>query len=215
MSFYLILDRAQIHKKYEFLGKAEVKFYSFVADSQFSLPALDALLGTETPAEVRPMIVEAAKAILSRWESVEIQNVKAGHIFEFGDTGRILHRSNSIPESLDWIMMVAELDGDVRDLGNQIEELLPEEDIDTLANNILTLASAAVTPQATAAIAISKLLIKGITFFMKKNKNDQLGLIEQSFIRGLHYPTGKRTAAGVTDLTGNMWYDYTIFGTDQ
>lgn len=212
MNFFLILDRAQIHKKHEFLNKAEVKFYSFVADGQFSMPELDQLLSTQNPEELRPMIKTAAQSIIGKWEGVEIQNVKAGHIFEFGDTGRILFRSQEIPDSIDWIMFVVEIDDDIRNLGSRIDEILPDEDIDSLANNIITIASSAATPQATAAIAISKMLVRGITSFMKSNKNDQLGVIEQSFIRGLHYPNGKRTAAGVSDLTGNMWYDYTIFG---
>ena len=77
----------------------------------------------------------------------------------------------------------------------------------------MTIASVTASPQTAAAIIIVKSLVKGITFFMKKNKNDQLGLLEQSFIRELHYPNGRRTADGVQDLTKNMKYDYTIFGT--
>ncbi len=214
MSFYLILDRAQIQKKYEFLGKAEAKFYSFVADSHFSMPVLDSLMDIKSVDEMRPKIADAAKAVLSKWEGVEVRNIRADHVFEFGDTGRKLHESDSIPDSLDWIMLVIELDRDVRELGNHIQDILPDSEIDSLAKNIIALASAATTPQVTAAIAITKFLAKGITHFMKKNKNDQLGLVEQSFIRELHYPNGKRTANEVTDLTGNMWYDYTIFGTE-
>jgi hypothetical protein len=106
-------------------------------------------------------------------------------------------------------------DDDVRKLGANIDQVLPDSQADSLAANIMALASVAASPQAAAAIAVAKVLIRGVTFFLKNNENDQLGLIEQSFVRQLHYPDGKRTKAGVQDLTGNMWYDYTIFGTDE
>jgi len=215
MSFYLILDRAKIHKKHEFLNAAEVKFYSFVHDGQLSIPELDELSSISDPQEKRSSVREMAKLVLNKWEGVEVQNVMAGHIFQFGDTGRILYRAKDIPDALDWIMLVIENDKDVRTLGEQIDQVLPNSQIDSLSLNLMTILSVAATPQTAAAIAISKALIRGITFFMKNNENDQLGMVEQSFIRELHYPEGKRTAAGVQDLTGNMWYDYTIFGVNN
>ncbi len=214
MSFFLILDRVQIHKKHELLNAAEVKFYSFIADGLLSVPELDAVLSASDPQSRRAEIREATKQILNRWESIEIHNVKAGHIFDFGDTGRILYRAPAIPETLDWIMLVIEIDKDVRHLGEKIDQILPDSQVDSLGASILKLASKAPSPQTAAAIAITKALIRGVTVFMRNNENDQLGLIEQSFIRQLHYPKGKRSADGVQDLTGNMWYDYTIFGID-
>ncbi len=214
MSFFLILDKAQIHKKHELLHAAEVKFYSFTADGLLSLPELDAVLSASDPQTKRAEIREASKQILNSWESIEVHHVKADHIFNFGDTGRVLYRSPTIPETLDWIMLVIEVDKDIRSLGEKIDQILPDSQVDSLGSSILKLASKASTPQTAAAIAITKALIRGVTLFMKNNENDQLGLIEQTFIRQLHYPTGKRSADGVQDLTGNMWYDYTIFGFD-
>ena len=103
----------------------------------------------------------------------------------------------------------------MRNLGRDIDKVLPDDQIDSLAKNIVIIAAASVAPQAAAAIAVAKALVRGITYFMKKDKNDQLGLVEQSFIKELHYPNGKRTSAGNTDLTRNMMYDYTIFGIDK
>ncbi|MBI4133574.1 hypothetical protein HY478_03095 [Candidatus Uhrbacteria bacterium] len=213
--FTLILDRAQIHKKFEWLNSAQVRFYSFVADERLSLPELNALVEAASPEEKRATIRGAAKKILDGWESVEVRNVEANHIFRFGDTGRILYRSQAIPQYLDWIMLVIENDDDVRNLGGNIDKVLPDSRADSLAANIMTLAAVAATPQTAAAIAVAKALIRGITFLLKNNENDQLGLVEQSFVRELHYPDGKRTRAAVPDLTGNMWYDYTIFGTGE
>ena len=212
MSFYLILDKVQINKKYEIFNTAEVNFWSFVNDGMMSLPGLDILLSTENPESQRSTVKEMTKFILNQWIGVQVQNVKAGHFFNFGDTGKILFQSKKIPEFLDWIFLAIEDDTDLRDLGSDIDKILPDEQIASLTNNIITIAAASANPQAAAAIAIAKTLVRGITYFIKKDKNDQLGLVEQSFIKELHYPNGKRTSAGNTDLTRNMMYDYTIFG---
>ena len=92
MSFYLVFDKAQIHNNREFLNTAEVKFYSFIADNNLVLPELDQLLSLNNPQEMRDDIRIVAKLILNKWESVTIQNIEAGHIFKFGDTGKILYR---------------------------------------------------------------------------------------------------------------------------
>ena len=212
MGFYLILDKVQINKKHELLNTAEVNFWSFANDGMLSLPGLDVLLSDKNHASQRDRIREMAKFVLYKWESVQVQNVKAGHIFDFGDTGKVLFKSQIIPDFFDWILLVIEDDTDVRELAGNIDEILPDAQIDSLANSIITIAGASVSPQSAAVIAIAKALVLGITYFMKKNKNDQLGLVEQSFIKELHYPNGRRTSAGNIDLTRNMFYDYTIFG---
>jgi len=215
MSFYLILDKVQINKKHELLNTAEVNFWSFANDGMLSLPGLETLLSDTEPASQRDRVREMAKFVLNKWEGIQVQNVKAGHFFNFGDTGKVLFRSEKIPDYFDWIFLAIEDDTDVRELGENIDTILPDDQIDSLAKNIITIAAASVTPQAVAAIAIAKALVRGVTYFMKNDKNDQLGLVEQSFIRELHYPNGKRTSAGNTDLTRNMMYDYTIFGIDK
>lgn len=215
MSFYLIFDRAQIHKRYRWFNPAQVKFYSFVADGFLSLPELDQLLAATSPNEKRAAVRSMAANVLNQWEGVQVTDRESDHIFRFGDTGRILYRNPKIPESIDWIMLVIDNEQDVRDLGARIEQLLPDAQVDSLAGAIITLAGVSGSPQAAAAIVVSKMLVKVITVALKGDANDQLGVIEQSFIRDLHYPDGKRTGAGVEDLGGNMWYDYTVFGTND
>ena len=215
MSFYLVLDKALVLDNREPLWfSAEMKFYSFAATETFKLPQLDALMGTTDLAELRPAIRDAAKDVLSKWESVQVHNIKANHIFNFGDTGKILHVSPTTPEHLNWLMLVIESDKDIRDLGLHLSEILSDDQVDALGANLKKIVGAT-TPQLDLAVALSKILIRGVTSFMKKNKNDQAGLVEQSFIRELHYPTGRRHGEEVSDLTGNMWYDYTIFSQDD
>lgn len=212
MSFYLILDKAKIHRKFDVLS-AEIRFYSFVNAGQLSLPGLDALMGAEDAADLRKGVREMGQHVLARWESIRVDRIRAGHTFLFGDTGRVLYRSDAIPTSLDWTMLVIEDDQDVRNLGSRIDELLPDDAVDQLAGHLRTFVGATQTPAAMAAIALSKALIRGVTYVLKGNNNDQVGVVEQSFVREMHYPDGRRNAKEVQDLSGNMWYDYTIFGT--
>ncbi|ERN41565.1 hypothetical protein KR51_00017830 [Rubidibacter lacunae KORDI 51-2] len=212
-SCILRLEKVKIHKKFEPLpfDKAEVKFYSFVADESLSIPELDVLLASTDPSTVRAQIKDVSKAILDRWESVLIENVKKNHVFTFGDTGKVIYRSTTIPESLDWLMLVVEIDRDIQNLSDRIDEILPEASADKLAENLAPLAELEALPQLDAARAISKFLLRSVTTFMKNNKNDQIGLIEQSFVRKFDYPDGRREGDEIQDLTGNMWYTYKLF----
>ncbi|MCB2228522.1 MAG: hypothetical protein KQH53_17710 [Desulfarculaceae bacterium] len=215
MPFYLILDRIQIHNKFEWFSPAEVKIYSFANDGRLSLPELDTLKDAKEFADKQQIIREMGKTILAKWEGIKIENVETDHIFNFGDTGKIVASSDTLPETLDWTMLIVEDDEDIRDFGEMIDKILPDDKIDSLSSNLLKIFNKATNPQVTAAIAISKMLIRGVTAVLRENENDQMGLIEQSFVRRLHYPQGKKTGKGVPDLTGNTWYDYTIFGYEK
>ncbi|MBA3543390.1 MAG: hypothetical protein H0T83_02980 [Chthoniobacterales bacterium] len=47
---------------------------------------------------------------------------------------------------------------------------------------------------------------------LMKKGDRQLGAVTVSFIRPEHYPQGIRESREVHDMTGNMFFDYTIFG---
>jgi len=212
-SCILRLEEVKIHKKFEPMpfDKAEVKFYSFVADESLSIPELDVLLTAADPDKVRAQIKDVSKAILDRWESVLVENVKKNHVFTFGDTGKVVYHSKTIPGRLDWLMLVVEIDRDIRNLGAHIDEILPDDRADSLTNSVVSLAGLASAPQVAAASAISKFLLRSVTSFMKDNENDQVGLIEQTFVRNLDFPSGRLAGDEIQDLTGNMWYTYTLF----
>ncbi len=215
MSFFaLSLEKVTIYNNREWLSSAEVRFHSFVADRQLSLPQAQGLMNSDTVEERREIVKSLAVSVLGLWETINIENIPDRHTFTFGDTGRIVFRSTEIPISLDWFLLAVESDKDIRELGTRMDEFLTNERIDKVANSIATVASATITPAAAAGIVLGKELLSAITFLLKGNKDDQLGVIEQSFIRPLHYPNGTRHGVGVQDLSGNMWYNYSIYGTD-
>lgn len=221
MSFFALgLEKISIYNNSEgFLGlfnKAEVKIYSFVmADKQLNLPDAQKLLNSTSQEEKRKLTKQLAESVMGYWESITIEGIRDRHTIDFGDTGKIVYRSNKIPNSLDWFMLVIESDQDIRDFGTNLSEYLTNDRVDKITNAIVTAASTTLSPAAAAGVVLGKELLSAITFMMKKNKDDQLGVIEQSFIRPLHYPKGTRHGIGIKDVTGNMYYDYFIHGTDE
>ncbi|MDQ3116169.1 MAG: hypothetical protein M3Q86_06105 [Verrucomicrobiota bacterium] len=67
-------------------------------------------------------------------------------------------------------------------------------------------------PAYAAGIELAKFAAQtGARRLMKKGDR-QLGAVTVSFIRPEHYPQGIRESRDVHDMTGNMFFDYTIFG---
>ena len=213
MAFFALgLERVTIYSNREWFSSAEVRFHSFVSHEQLSLPGAQALLDANTSQQRRTVVQGLAKDVIGLWETVNVENIPDRHTFEFGDTGRVLYRSNIIPISLDWFMLVIDDDSDIRNIGERLDSFLTNDRVDSIANAIISLAGAGGNPAAAAGIVLGKQLLKGISFVLKGNSDDQIGVVEQSFIRPLHYPNGSRHGIGVQDLTGNMWYDYFIYG---
>jgi hypothetical protein len=62
---------------------------------------------------------------------------------------------------------------------------------------------------------IGKYLTKFILRAYANKDDDQLGLVYQSWNRREHYPHGERKRDGNKDLTGNLEYDYSLFGFER
>jgi hypothetical protein len=63
-------------------------------------------------------------------------------------------------------------------------------------------------------LSIAKFAFRVITQTLLNNKDDQIGVLYQSFNRFEHYPHGERKKDDVPDMSNNMRIDYTIFGTE-
>jgi hypothetical protein len=216
MSFFALgIEKATIYSNREVFSPAEVRFHSFVADQQLSLPEAERLVSATDVEERREIVRNMVPAVAAKWETIPIGGIPDRHTFVFGDTGRIVYRAAEIPLAIDWLMFVIEDDSDIRQFGSQIDEFFTDDRLDNVASSIIALSGAAMTPPVAAGIALGKMMVRGFTFFAKGNQDDQLGVIEQSFIRPLHFPQGTRHGVGIQDLSSNMWYDYFIYGTDE
>ena len=203
MAFFAFgLEKVTIYSNREWFSSGEARFHSFVSHDQLSLPGAQALLDAKTFDERRTAVKILAQEVVALWETVKIENIPDRHTFEFGDTGRILYRSKNIPTSFDWFMLAVEDDSDIREIGERLGSFLTSNKVDSIAKAIMDLAGKTVNPAAAAGIVLGKFLLKGISSILKGNADDQLGVVEQSFIRPRDYPRGSRHGTGIQDLSG-------------
>jgi len=194
-------------------GAGEVKLLSFVTGGDVNLPVLDDLQRTTEPERKKELIKAATQSVLSSKVLMQLDNVRDGHIMTFGDTGYALYTSSKIPISFNWTLMLFEIDEDINNLGKDIDGVINRPEFDSFVNNVLILASAATNPVAAAGVAIAKYTVGVVAKSMIKNKDDQIGLAYLSFNKFEHYPHGERKRDDVPDLSGNVFIDYSIFGT--
>lgn len=194
-------------------GAGEVKLLSFVTGEDVNLPVLDDLQRTTEPERKKELIKAATQSVLSSKVLMQLDNVRDGHLMTFGDTGYALYTSSKIPISFNWSLMLFEIDEDINNLGKDIDGVINRPEFDSFVNNVLILASAATNPVAAAGVAIAKYTVGVVAKSMIKNKDDQIGLAYLSFNKFEHYPHGERKRDDVPDLSGNVFIDYSIFGT--
>lgn len=194
-------------------GAGEVKLLSFVTGEDVNLPVLDDLQRTTEPERKKELIKAATQSVLSSKVLMQLDNVRDGHLMTFGDTGYALYTSSKIPISFNWSLMLFEIDEDINNLGKDISGVINMPEFDSFVTNVLKLASAATNPAAAAGVAIAKYALGVVVESMIKNKDDQIGLAYLSFNKFEHYPHGERKRDDVPDLSGNVFIDYSIFGT--
>ena len=194
-------------------GAGEVKLLSFVTGEDVNLPVLDDIQRTTEPERKKELIKAATQSVLSSKVLMQLDNVRDGHLMTFGDTGYALYTSSKIPISFNWTLMLFEIDEDINNLGKDIDGVINRPEFDSFVNNVLILASAATNPVAAAGVAIAKYTVGVVAKSMIKNKDDQIGLAYLSFNKFEHYPHGERKRDDVPDLSGNVFIDYSIFGT--
>ena len=210
--FVFRLNKLKILNNREW-GAGEVKLLSFVTGEDINLPVLDDLQRTTEPERKKELIKAATQSVLSSKVLMQLDNVRDGHIMTFGDTGYALYTSSKIPISFNWTLMLFEIDEDINNLGKDIDGVINRPEFDSFVNDVLILASAATNPVAAAGVEIAKYTVGVVAKSMIKNKDDQIGLAYLSFNKFEHYPHGERKRDDVPDLSGNVFIDYSIFGT--
>jgi hypothetical protein len=194
---------------------ADVKIFSFVKTSDSDFFDLTELLHEPNQAKKLQLLKEATLNVVSSRVISEIQYVMDNHLFYFGDTGYVLHRSDTIPESFDWNFLAVRSKRTAQEIGQKMEDIINDDEFDSFGTNLLTILVTAVNPAALAYTAISKFILKIVAKNLKQANDDQIGLLYTSFTRKEHYPHGMRDKQDVQDLTNNMRIDYTIFGYEQ
>lgn len=195
-------------------GRGEVKLLSFVTGQDVNLPDLSGFQRSGDTEVKRQLVRAAAQSVLSAKTLIQIENVRDGHIMTFGETGYALYTANRIPVSFNWSFLAFELDEDINEIGGRLDTVLSEPGFDTFTSNVLTLAGAAANPAAEVGVAVAKFVFGVVTENMMRDRDDQIGILYQSFNKFEHYPHGERKRDDVPDLSNNMLIDYSIFGTE-
>jgi len=210
-------DNGEIKSGFGIFGHdfADVKFLSFITRSDQSGPDLDELMKSNDPAAKQALLETLVSKTLSTYTVTEIARVQDNVPVRFGDTGLILYQTDDIPESFTWTLLAMGSKRGVRETAADVDQVLSKSDFSAFAGNLLTLiqaGSAAINPAYAAAIAVGKFVAQVGAQHLKQKGDKQLGVVLESFIRSEHYPQGIREAHNVQDATGNMFYDYSLFG---
>lgn len=220
--FYFRINRLYIsdnkeNPKYLLFGPdmAQVKLISFVATENELLPDMTDFIATNDQDQKKQILKDAITTVVSSRIFTEIKNVKDHSVMTFGNTGYVLYKSKKIPDDFDWQFIVYESDQDIRDNAQLVLDIINDKAFDNFTSNIITLIAKATNPGLTAAIAIAKYAIQVTANIIKENKDDLIGILYTSLNRKEHYPHGERNKERVSDLTNNMYIDYSIFGFDE
>jgi hypothetical protein len=104
---------------------------------------------------------------------------------------------------------------DVREAAGDVNEVLNDPGFSAFSSGLLTLieTGASVTnPAYAAGIEVAKFVAQVGARRLMNRGDRELGAVTVSFIRPEHYPQGIRESHDVHDMTGNMFFDYSIFG---
>lgn len=208
----LRIKRIKVIDNREPIGSGEVKLLSFITSEDAPLPMLDSYFTVNDVDAKTQLLLAAASEVLSAKTLMQVDNIKDGHEINFGDTGYALWTVREIVDSFNWQMTLIESDEGVRDLGETINCFLSDPEFEGFLMNIAKLASFAANPSVTLGIAVGKYVIGKVADELLKNKDDQIGIVYQSFYRGLDFPSLDRQAFGIPDMTGNIKIDYRIYG---
>ncbi len=219
--FYFRLNKVRIidNRESGFLffkrDLAEIKMISFITTGDTSFPDLDAFLQETDSQEKAKLAAAMVSQVVSNRILATIDNVKDDQSITFGDTGYVLFQRDVIPTDFNWCFMALENDGDVRNVGETIEEVVQHEDFGDFVSNLALVVGAASNPGFAAGVAIAKYIAGVVAGNLGKRKDDLAGLLYMSLNRREHYPHGERKRDDVPDLTGNMLVDYSLFGFDD
>jgi hypothetical protein len=145
----------------------------------------------------------------------EIDRVQDNMPVSFGDTGLVLYQAENIPEAFTWIFIAVRSALGVREAAGDVNEILSKPNFASFSSNVLSLiqsGAALANPAYAAPMEVAKFAAQAGARRLMKKGDRQLGAVTSSFIRPEHYPVGIRESHDVHDMTGNMFFDYTIFG---
>jgi len=194
--------------------KADVQLLSFVTTSDQPLPDLSDFTSMITEEKSAAIQRAIASVVSSRAFSL-IENVRDNHQMTFGDTGVVLYASSQIPQDFNWNLVVIGSRQRLRDNAAIIRDILADEDYAGFRDTLMGILGVAANPAAIGAAKIAEFVARMVLKIYAEKRDDQLGIVFQSWNRREHYPHGVRERTDQWDASGNMLYDYSMFGFER
>ncbi len=194
---------------------AKVKFLSFITRADQNVPELDAYLQENSAAGKKASLQALIDHTIGTRALTEVDRVQDNVPVSFGDTGLILYEAEEIPEAFTWTFLAVRSSRDVREAAGDVNEVLREPGFSSFSSGLLGLiktGSTLANPAYAAGVEVAKFVAQAGARRLMRKGDRQLGAVSVSFIRPEHYPQGIRESHEVHDMTGNMVFDYTIFG---
>ncbi|MFT3754272.1 MAG: hypothetical protein QM800_15830 [Paludibacter sp.] len=103
--FYLRLNKLRIYSNGALLGMCELQLMSFVTLGEADFPMINEFFRTTDIALKRELVSQAVARVVSSRVMPQIQRVKDNQLIFFGDTGYNVFVSDTIPESINWMLL--------------------------------------------------------------------------------------------------------------
>lgn len=159
--FFFILNAVKVLDNHD-LFKGEVRLIS-VATTDLVSEDDEPLLKVETPL---------------------FKGVRSEDFLPLGTAGKLLYTSPKRPKFLNWSLWVIEDDSDIRDTAKVIDTALASDEFKSLETALK--AVLVTNPMALATQAIVTAVAKLLAKVAIKNKDDQIGVIDTTFIHKIH-----------------------------
>ena len=191
--------------------KADVQLLSFVTTSDQPLPDLSGFTGMSDEQKESAIHRAVADVVTSR-AFTRIENVRDNHVMTFGDTGVVLYASARIPQDFNWNLVVSGSRERLRESAVMIQDIRADEEYVAFRDTLKTFLGLAANPAVSGGIKIAEFVARMVLKIYAAKRDDQLGIVFQSWNRAEHYPHGIRERSDQWDASGNMLYDYSMFG---
>jgi hypothetical protein len=177
-------------------------------------PTLADLMNLPDDASRKQRLLDAVLAEAGNFAqsySLDVDGVRDNQTLFFGETGLLLYRSDTIPDALRLQLWVIESDEDVRRWALDADKVMDSDAFKGLVA-AATAALAVTNPILTASIGVGGVLVNLLRQKLREKKDDLVGYWQCDLNRAEHYPHSTRDRQDVSDTTGNIQVDYTIFG---
>ncbi|NVN96409.1 MAG: hypothetical protein HXX18_14130 [Bacteroidetes bacterium] len=211
-----ISDTKEYNSSLIFEPKSSViKFINFITTENSLLPDMSYFLKTTDISQKKIVLRQVIKKVISTRIYKEINPMADDHTLLFGTPGYVLYKSNQVPNNFEWQFIACENDQDMGDEGQMLENIVNDSNFTNFTNYLAGSIGKTDNPSHSAAVSIARYALNVTSRIAQQNHNALLGISYTSLNRRQHYIYGGRKKERISDLTNNVFVDYSIFGYDE